>query len=78
MPCITDPMLFPPPKPPWVCRWIAHNWGNPMLRDKIPSIMVMRRCRRCGWVQYGHGEYDFREATYRWEKQIYRFDDWGP
>lgn len=74
---IIDPYIFPPPQPPWTCRWLAHNWGHPMLRDTRPR-MYMRRCRRCGWVQYGKAEYDFREATYRWEKQIYRHDDWGP
>ena len=71
---LTDPTVVPAPKP---CRWF-HRWCPDAVRQKRPRLMLMRRCLRCGWFQYGEAAYDFREATVRWDKQLYAHDDWGP
>ena len=78
---LTDGLMFPPPHVPWACRLLAHRWGGGALRDTRP-VVYMRRCHRCGYVQYGKPVYRVQpygaDARVRWERAVYRYDDYGP
>ena len=62
---------------PLLCRWLSHNWGPAYLRDRLPNLLLLRRCRRCRRVNYGIAEYDFKHAGIRWERKVWRHDDYG-
>ena len=73
---ITDNLVVKHPQPPWMCRWLAHRWCEPALRDRVNRVYI-RRCRRCGWYNYGKPRYDGMHADFNWERHIYLYDDYG-